>query len=214
MWILTFSAVTETSPDGRTESRWYMSLELEGQSPPTAVNASFLLLGTPGANGDDYSDELTRSIQLCPPMSELSPGHDKAIKIRVDDSPIGPYLLNEFVESYMLQRTLMTHLSNSRSSLLVDSNRALHAKLTQSTVPVLVADTSSGSSYSAEPHTPITDITYIPAKHNPPRPPNPLLKFPPPAGPRSSAGSPPPGKKKKKQKPKKEVHVTLRRGSR
>jgi hypothetical protein len=97
MWILTFSAVTEALPDGRTENRWYLSLELEGQSPSTAVNATFLILGTPGAMGDNYSDELARSIQLCPPMSELSPGHDKGINIRVDDGPIGPYLLNEFV---------------------------------------------------------------------------------------------------------------------
>ena len=97
MWILTFSAVTETLPGGRTENRWYLSLELEGQSPPTAVNATFLILGAPGATGDGYSDELARSIQLCPPMSELSSGHDKGINIRVDDGPIGPYLLNEFV---------------------------------------------------------------------------------------------------------------------
>jgi hypothetical protein len=98
MWILTFSAVTETLPGGRTENRWYLSLELEGQSPPTAVNATFLILGAPGgATGDNYSDELARSIQLCPPMSELSSGHDKGISIRVDDGPIGPYLLNEFV---------------------------------------------------------------------------------------------------------------------
>jgi hypothetical protein len=96
MWILTFSSVTEALPGGRTENRWYLSLELEGQSPPTAVNASFLILGTP-ATGDGYSDELARSIQLCPPMSELSSGHDKGITIRVDDGPIGPYLLNEFV---------------------------------------------------------------------------------------------------------------------
>lgn len=100
MWILTFSTVTETLPDGRTENRWYLSLQLEGQSPPTAVNATFLILGTPGATGDDYSDELARSIQLCPPMSELSPGHDKGIHVRVDDGPIGPYLLNESVGTF------------------------------------------------------------------------------------------------------------------
>jgi hypothetical protein len=97
MWILTFSTVTEALPGGRTENRWYLSLELEGQSPPTAVNATFLVLGTPGATEDNYSDELARSIQLCPPMSELYPGQGKGINIRVDDGPIGPYLLNEFV---------------------------------------------------------------------------------------------------------------------
>jgi len=196
MWILTFSAVTEALPDGRIENRWHLSLELEGQSPPTVVNATFLISGTPGEMGDNYSDELARSIQLCPPMSELSSGHDKGINIRVDNGPIGPYLLNE-------------------SSLLVDSNRTLYAKLTQSTVPTLVADTSSGSSYSVEPHTPNSDITYIPAYHLPPRPPNPppSLKSLPPAGPRSSAGSATPEKKKKKKK-RNENYVSLRRGGR
>ena len=52
-----------------------------------------------GAPGDGYSDELARSIQLCPPMSELSSRHDKGINIQVDDSPIGPYLLKEFVRT-------------------------------------------------------------------------------------------------------------------
>ena len=105
MWILTFSAVTEALPSGRTENRWYLSLELEGQSPPTAVNATFLVLGNHGTMGDHYSDELARSIQICPPMTELSSGHNKGIHVRVDDGPIGPYLLNELVEPYMLLRT-------------------------------------------------------------------------------------------------------------
>lgn len=110
-------------------------------------------------------------------------------------------------ESYMLLCTLTNPAS--RSSLLVDSNKALHARLTQSTVPVLIADTSSGSSHSLELYTPISDITYNPVNHLP-RPPN-----PPPPGPRSSAGSPQPqpGRKKKKKR-QKEVHVTLRRGGR
>jgi hypothetical protein len=97
MWILTFSAVVETTPDGRTENRWYLSLELEEHSPPTAVNANLVILGSSDAAEEGDSIDLVRSIPLCPPMSELSPGHDKAIKIRLDDGPMGPYLLNEFV---------------------------------------------------------------------------------------------------------------------
>ncbi|KAH9985166.1 hypothetical protein BJV77DRAFT_1071580 [Russula vinacea] len=173
MWILTFSAVVETTPDGRTENRWYLSLELEEHSPPTAVNANLVILGSSDAAEEGDSIDLVRSIPLCPPMSELSPGHDKAIKIRLDDGPMGPYLLNE-------------------SSLLVDSNKALHARLTQSTVPVLIADTSSGSSHSLELYTPISDITSSFIAGSP---------------------QPQPGRKKKKKR-QKEVHVTLRRGGR
>lgn len=97
MWILTFSAVTEITPDGRTENRWYLSLELEEHSPPTAINATLVILGSPDTAEDNDSVDLYRSIQICPPMFELSPGHDKAIKIRLDDGPMGPYLLNECV---------------------------------------------------------------------------------------------------------------------
>jgi hypothetical protein len=96
MWILTFSAVVETAPDGRTESRWYLSLELEEHSLPTAVNASLVILGSPDAVEDGDSDPV-KSIQVSAPMFSLSPGHDKAIKIRLDNGPMGPYLLNEFV---------------------------------------------------------------------------------------------------------------------
>jgi hypothetical protein len=96
MWILAFSAVVETTPDGRTESRWYLSLELEEHSPPTAVNASLVILGSPDAAEDGDSDPI-RSIHVSAPMFSLSPGHDKAIKIRLDNGPLGPYLLNEFV---------------------------------------------------------------------------------------------------------------------
>lgn len=97
MWILTFSAVVETSPDGRTENRWYLSLELEEHSPPTSVNASLVILGSPDAAETPDSDD--RSIQISSPTFSLSPGHDKAIKIRLDNGPMGPYLLNEFVGS-------------------------------------------------------------------------------------------------------------------
>ena len=97
MWILTFSAVVETLPDGRTESRWYLSLELEEHSPPTAVNASLIILGSPDATEDADSEDPARSIQISSPTLSLSPGHDKAIKIRLDNGPMGPYLLNEFV---------------------------------------------------------------------------------------------------------------------
>jgi hypothetical protein len=97
MWILTFSAVTEITPDGRAENRWYLSLELEAHSPPSAINATLVILGSPETAEDGDSVDLFRSIQICPAMSELSPGHDKAFKIRLDDGPMGPYLLNEFV---------------------------------------------------------------------------------------------------------------------
>jgi len=97
IWILAFSAVIETSPDGRFECRWYLSLELGDHSPPTTVNANLVILGSSDATEEDLDD--TRTIYFGHPMSGLSPGRDKAIKIRLDDGPIGSHLLNEFVET-------------------------------------------------------------------------------------------------------------------
>ena len=98
IWILAFSAVVETSPDGRSENKWFLSLELGEHSPPTSVNANLVILGSSeSAEDSDSEDYLSRTIQLGYPMSELCPGRDKAIKIRLDDGPIGPHLLNEFV---------------------------------------------------------------------------------------------------------------------
>ena len=128
-----------------------------------------------------------------------------------------PIYLTSSSELYVLLRAL-TYLSRLRSSLLVDSNRTLHARLTQSTVPALVTNTSSAASFlSLEPQSPVSpvstnsDVTYNPMKHHPPRPQHPPPSSPPPAAPRS-AGSTPSGRKKKRRQ--NEVHVTLRRGGR
>jgi hypothetical protein len=100
IWIVAFSAVVATSPDGRSECRWYLSLELGEHSPPTTVNANLVILGSSDATEEDPDD--TRTIYLGHPTSGLSPGRDKAIKIRLDDGPIGSHLLNEFVETNLL----------------------------------------------------------------------------------------------------------------
>ncbi|KAH9956438.1 hypothetical protein BC827DRAFT_758514 [Russula dissimulans] len=108
IWILAFSAAVETMPDGRTENRWYVSLQLGDKSPPTTVNASLIISGALDTEEGDAGD-LHNTINLCAPMSELSPGRDKAIRIRLDDSPIGLQLLNEFVVSeYVLHLLLLT----------------------------------------------------------------------------------------------------------
>lgn len=193
IWILAFSAVVETSSDGRSESKWYLSLELGDHSPPTPVNASLVILGSSDAAEDDSDD--SRTIHFGPPMPALCPGRDKAIKIRLDDGPIGPHLLNE-------------------SSILVDSNKTLHARLTQSTVTGLGAD-EIASTRERELMTPTSEISYIAVSHRSPRSsnPHPSWSLPPTAAPRPPAG-PPPSARKKKKRHANEVHVTLRRGGR
>jgi len=150
---------------------------------------------------EDGDVDESHTINLCPPMSELSAGRDKAIRLRLDDSPIGLQLLNE-------------------SSILVDSNKTLHAKLTQSTVPVLVSDSSSTSSHSRELMTPSPEITYSPVIQLAPplpRPSNsqpsrsPTSPGPAEARPSPSTSSSQPEHKRKRRR-QNEIHVTLRRG--
>lgn len=201
IWILAFSAVVETLRDGRSENRWFLSLELGEHSPATEVNASLVVLGSSDATEDgDSEGPLSRSILLCPPMTKLSPGRDKAIKIRLDDGPLGPQLLNEFVEIHVSCPLLLTGLSFSRSSILVDSNRALHARLSQSAVPVLALDSSSsGSSTSQELSPSSPEISYsVVTQHSHS------------SRPRIPSSSPPSPQKKKEEK----IYVSLRKGGR
>jgi len=193
IWILAFSAVVETLRDGRSENRWFLSLELGEHSPATEVNASLVVVGSSDATEDgDSEDPLSRSIPLCPPMTKLSPGRDKAIKIRLDDGPLGHQLLNE-------------------SSILVDSNRALHARLSQSAVPVLALDSSSSASSTSQelsPSSPEISYSVVTQHSHSSRPRNPTLV-------RSSqspadSSSPPSPQKKKEEK----IYVSLRKGGR
>ncbi|KAI0289341.1 hypothetical protein BC826DRAFT_1032139 [Russula brevipes] len=193
IWILAFSAVVETLRDGRSENRWFLSLELGEHSPATEVNASLVVVGSSDATEDgDSEDPLSRSVLLCPPMTKLSPGRDKAIKIRLDDGPLGHQLLNE-------------------SSILVDSNRALHARLSQSAVPVLALDSASiASSTSQElsPSSPEISYSVVTQHSHPSRPRNPM----PVRGsqPPADSSSPPSPQKKKEEK----IFVSLRKGGR
>jgi len=171
IWMLRFNTVVEVAPDGQPKSKWYLCLELGEHSHPTTVNASLLITGS--LNPEDNRDpDPTRTISFACNTSEISPG--RVIKVRLDDGPMGPHLLYE-------------------SSMLVDSNETFHAQFSQSTLPQLIADTSTTSSVSQELMTPICEISPI----------VPLPVHPPPV-------HPPPKKKKRRD----EVHTTLRRGGR
>jgi hypothetical protein len=96
IWILRFDAVVETAPDGQPRNKWYLYLELGDHSLPTTVNASLLITGSLNP-ADSRDSNPTRTISFGCSTSELSPG--RMIKVRLDDGPMGPHLLHEYVNS-------------------------------------------------------------------------------------------------------------------
>ncbi|KAI9441761.1 hypothetical protein H4582DRAFT_1934777, partial [Lactarius indigo] len=74
IWTVTF-AVSSQNAAIRSESRWLLSFGLGDHSTPTWVDGDFLVL------------------RRLP--SPLRPGPESAIKMRLDDGPLRPHLLNE-----------------------------------------------------------------------------------------------------------------------
>jgi len=206
VWALRFAVVTETSPDGRTENKWVLSLELGEQSPVVAVEADLFIEGSVSQvlESRDFEDPLL-SISFGSTSAELWPGRENAITVRLDEGPMGPHLLNECV-TIKLSPFCHTHLSTRRSSVLVDAKGTLcaqlNARLTRPVPAFISSDTSSSIIYPAR-----SQETY-PAQSQETYPARsletPFSEFPQP---------PSTGKKGKEKKPKeKRVYTSLRRG--
>ena len=92
--------MVETKAGGRTESRWLLSLELGEHSSVIGVNADLFIEGSTADPMDsrDFDGPLL-AISFGPTTTELRPGRKNAITKRLDDGPMGPHLLNEYVES-------------------------------------------------------------------------------------------------------------------
>lgn len=150
--------MVQTSKAGRTESKWLLSLELGEHSPFVCVDADLFIEGStsdPMESGD--LDGPLLAISFGSTTSELRPGRKNAITIRLDDGPMGPHLLNEFVEICVFVSSIDRLMR--RSSALVDAKGALYAqlnaRLARPALPALVTETSAKVSppRSPEKHT-------------------------------------------------------------
>ena len=92
--------MVEASAGGRTESKWLLSLELGEHSPVVGVNADLFVDGSTSdpLESRDFEGPLL-AISFGSTTSELRPGHENAMTVRLDDGPMGPHLLNEYVKS-------------------------------------------------------------------------------------------------------------------
>ncbi|KAH9039876.1 hypothetical protein EDB85DRAFT_228798 [Lactarius pseudohatsudake] len=111
IWTITFSVRPENVAEGRSESRWLLSLGLADHSMPAWVDADLVVSGSPPPTNEADDREPTFTIPLCCNVCELKPGSESAIRIRLDDGPLRPHLFNE-------------------SQALVDSDGTLHAQFT------------------------------------------------------------------------------------
>jgi hypothetical protein len=91
--------VVETSNVGRTQCQWLLSLELGELSPVVCVDADLFIEGsTLDATDSGGFDGPLLAISFGSTMSELKPGRENAITVRLDDgpmTPMSPHLLNE-----------------------------------------------------------------------------------------------------------------------
>ncbi|KAI0253754.1 hypothetical protein BJV78DRAFT_1191888 [Lactifluus subvellereus] len=124
IWTIAFST-TERTANGRSETIWLLSLWLAYNSTPAWVDADLFVSGRPQEANHPDAHEPIFVVPLGSNARELKPGPENAIKVRLDNLPMGPHLLNE-------------------SSALVDSDETLHAqfnaRLTQPTLPPLGLD--------------------------------------------------------------------------
>ena len=155
-------------------------------------------------------------ISVIPPPTCI-PGVTKRSGFDSTMARLAPTYSTSALEYACLRLLRLTDLSLSRSSILVDSNKTLHARLTHTTA----TGTDASSAYSRERDrvTPSPEIMYSPVSPDSPhatRPSNPHPPWSPPssAAPQLPAASPPPSGRKKKKRPRNEVYVTLRRGGR
>ena len=110
----------------------------------------------------DFDDPLL-AISFGSTTCELYPGRENAITVRLDDGPMGPHLLNEYVQSPCVF-VPSTDRSTRRSSVLVDSKGTLcaqlNARLIRATLPALISDTSSTMSPPRSVQTPFSEVSY------------------------------------------------------
>ncbi len=113
---------------GRTESQWLLSFGLADHSVPACVDGDFLVLRRlPSVSDGDNNFETTFSFPLGSCPSKIQPGSDSSFKIRLDDGPMRPHLLNECVFPHISFFDPLTPRSY-RSLALVDGDGTLHAQ--------------------------------------------------------------------------------------
>jgi hypothetical protein len=128
IWIASFSVGTERTPGGSSESRRVFSLELADNSMPAWVEADLRVSGHSEQGNMSDGNQPTFFVPVTCSGRALQPGPRNAIKVRLDDGPMGLHWVNKFVNTYFLIFSIV--IDGSSSSLaFVDADETLHAQL-------------------------------------------------------------------------------------
>jgi hypothetical protein len=208
IWTITFSVRQGNASNSRTESWWLLSLGLADHSIPAWVDADLIISGSsPPTDETDIHESPPESpftIPIRRDLCELKPGSENAIRIRLDDGPMGPHLLNECVNTRPFYPfSPIVDYSLHRSQALVDSDGTLHARFTvRLTRPIHsvllspsidLSDTASQTSSAMDAATTVTSMSSESLR-----------------SPTISSNV----RKKMEKNPNKPVYATLRRGGR
>ncbi len=127
--MASFSAGTERTPGGPSESKRVFSLELADSSMPAWVQADLRVTGHSEQGNTSDNNEPIFSVPIACDGRALQPGPGNAIKVRLDDGPMGLHWVNEFVEIPSFIFSMVIDSSFSRSLVFVDADGTLHAQL-------------------------------------------------------------------------------------
>ena len=146
LWTATFSASTERMAGGSSENKRLFSLELANGSIPICVDAVLYISGHSHEDKTSDYNEPIFSVPISCGGRSLQPGPGNAIKVRLDNGPMGHHWVNEFVNAICLIGSILIDNVFSSSQAFVDFDGTLHAQLNvQLTQPKLMPPAPSMS---------------------------------------------------------------------
>jgi len=128
-WTVTFSASPEHAAGSSSENKWLFSLELANNSIPAYVDAKLCISGHSHQDNTSGAIEPIFSVPVSCGGRSLQPGPGNAIKVRLDNGPMGPHWVNEFVNGVSLISSILIDNVFPSSQAFVDSDGTLHAQL-------------------------------------------------------------------------------------
>jgi len=112
-----------------SENKRLFSLELANNSIPACVDADLRISGHSHQDNTSDNDEPIFSVPVSCGGRSLQPGPGNAIKVRLDNGPMGHHWVNEFVTAMSLLTSILIDNVFSSSQSFVDSDGTLHAQL-------------------------------------------------------------------------------------
>jgi hypothetical protein len=102
IWTAKFLVSAESTREGLFENRWQFAFELASKSTPAWVDADLLVRGPSHQATTSDGNEPVFTIPIGCIGRALQAGPENAIKVRLDDGPMGHHWINEFVNIHSI----------------------------------------------------------------------------------------------------------------